>query len=730
MNLFSGLPEEICLHIFSYFSLPELYTVAQVCRDFYRFSKDSSLDLQERFLSLIQREIDRQDYDRAIEVADALLNFDKKCALAYKQRGLCWDYKFETEKAVRDFQLAIETASEPSQQHLYRSYLYLCTKQYQQAYEEVNKAIAAKPDDPRNYHQRAYILFKLPTANKQETQDKELADYEKVLTMSYKRMPIIYNNIGYVYYEKENYEKALEYYSKSIAQCPYHVRAYYNRTTIWEEMHQWQKAIMDYNSILQINPKIYEVYYFRSRCYYHLGEIQKAIEDCRYSVRKNKVYSYPLAFLYSMLLSRGDVDDALNELSGLIEETNKEILIWECFPQDSKDENNTKMSLHSLAEVVERSNRSSSPDHIAKSGAANQMGGSGSSGNVSPNPVRYQITPNPNSVISHGDQQQAPVANINSQSQSHQQQNRNGIINILPTMKLSEFRFTNRERKLQKLKEFRQMLYKLRGELSFLVGDFERSSQDYNELLRLDTRADWAPLLSAMSTHIDNKKVSVATVTFAQPLLRCCQTRASAKQYVASLRKEQPTFTLPDLNDQLYFVTCFAYRFLELFQPYHNNIEILLNFWRWLTRTDEKLLGLRLCYNVPSLLTQLFEFYKKNDGHIPDILLDTFNNFFNAAFSNSNKKDTVALEVFFNFAQEYLGVQTDESTTNAINFHGNNNNVINNAVNNNNNVDEETDVVANDTATHSDVDDVDNANENTVAFNMDAMEDIDTDTGR
>jgi tetratricopeptide (TPR) repeat protein len=100
----------------------------------------------------------------------------------------------------------------------------------------------------------AFILFKLPTTNKQETQDKELADYEKVLTMPYKRMPIIYNvfdylkfsvaiwnprwwseinlliqNIGYVYYEKENYEKALEYYSKSIAQCPYHVRAYYNR---------------------------------------------------------------------------------------------------------------------------------------------------------------------------------------------------------------------------------------------------------------------------------------------------------------------------------------------------------------------------------------------------------------------------------------------------------------------------------------------------------------------
>jgi hypothetical protein len=43
----------------------------------------------------------------------------------------------------------------------------------------------------------AFILFKLPTTNKQETQDKELADYEKVLTMPYKRMPIIYNVLDY-----------------------------------------------------------------------------------------------------------------------------------------------------------------------------------------------------------------------------------------------------------------------------------------------------------------------------------------------------------------------------------------------------------------------------------------------------------------------------------------------------------------------------------------------------
>jgi hypothetical protein len=51
---------------------------------------------------------------------------------------------FQPEKAIRDFQKAVETATEPSQKHLYRSYLYLTNKQYQQAYEGKNNSYKRK----------------------------------------------------------------------------------------------------------------------------------------------------------------------------------------------------------------------------------------------------------------------------------------------------------------------------------------------------------------------------------------------------------------------------------------------------------------------------------------------------------------------------------------------------------------------------------------------------------
>lgn len=38
-----NLPEEIALEILIYLDLPQLYKVSQVCKQFYRFTKDPSL---------------------------------------------------------------------------------------------------------------------------------------------------------------------------------------------------------------------------------------------------------------------------------------------------------------------------------------------------------------------------------------------------------------------------------------------------------------------------------------------------------------------------------------------------------------------------------------------------------------------------------------------------------------------------------------------------------------
>jgi tetratricopeptide (TPR) repeat protein len=135
-----------------------------------------------------------------------------------------------------------------------------------------------------------------------------MKDYNRVLELGYDRLAIIYNNIGYVYYERGHFPDALQNFNKSIELCPHHVRAYYNRSTVWEEVRDWKKAISDYDAILAINPKVYDAYYFRSRCHTRLLNWKEAVKDCLYSLTNNRSHTPSLSHLYQLLLESGDID--------------------------------------------------------------------------------------------------------------------------------------------------------------------------------------------------------------------------------------------------------------------------------------------------------------------------------------------------------------------------------------------------------------------------------------
>jgi len=285
---------------------------------FTRICKDYSLEWEEKFLRLAQIEMDKQAYRKAISILNKLLKLYPSCSTGYKQRGLCWDHEEEPEKSVEDYKMAVQLATNPSQMHRYKSYLQLALKDYSEAYEEVNLALKLNLNDPANFHQHAYVLFKFSRSLGRSSQVQEMQDYEQVLKLGYNRMTVIYNNIGYVYYERGQYETALEYFNKSIELRPYHVRAYYNRSTVWEQLQEWSNAISDYDAILAINPAVHEAYYFRSKCYAMTNK-DAAVRDCLSSLKGNLSHVPSLLLLYELLVENGN----LATLFGHLEEMTK-----------------------------------------------------------------------------------------------------------------------------------------------------------------------------------------------------------------------------------------------------------------------------------------------------------------------------------------------------------------------------------------------------------------------
>lgn len=238
---------------------------------------------------------------------------------------------------MEDFAKAVELASDKAQRHRFKSYLHLARHEFSAAFEEVQQALKLCPDDPTNYHQHAYVLFKLSNSLGRSSQQQEMEAYNKVLELGYDRLSIIYNNIGYVHYERANFPEALKNFNKSVELCPYHVRAYYNRSTIWEEMREWKNAISDYDAILNINSQVYDAYYFRSKCYARLLNREAAIKDCLYSLRNNRSHVPSLNHLYQLFLETGNVSDLLSELDSFEATCREEKTLFSHLLEDKPD---------------------------------------------------------------------------------------------------------------------------------------------------------------------------------------------------------------------------------------------------------------------------------------------------------------------------------------------------------------------------------------------------------
>lgn len=119
-------------------------------------------------------------------------------------------------------------------------------------------------------------------------------------------------------YNEEDYESAIEYFSKSIEKDPDNYVSYHDRGVCKGLLDQHESALMDFSTAIMLNPIKYTAYFYRGNCKASLNDHIGALEDYNKAIQLN-----PNSAEYYGAL--GYYKSTLYDLQGAIQDYSKAI---------------------------------------------------------------------------------------------------------------------------------------------------------------------------------------------------------------------------------------------------------------------------------------------------------------------------------------------------------------------------------------------------------------------
>ncbi|HOY31085.1 MAG TPA: tetratricopeptide repeat protein [Bacteroidales bacterium] len=96
------------------------------------------------------------------------------------------------------------------------------------------------------------------------------------------------NNRGFIYLQREQWDKAVSDFSKAIEIFPGWAITYYNRAVAYEKLGLLDNAIADYTTAIKFDPKYDNAYYNRGLIYGNRGNLEQALSDFTKAIESQK----------------------------------------------------------------------------------------------------------------------------------------------------------------------------------------------------------------------------------------------------------------------------------------------------------------------------------------------------------------------------------------------------------------------------------------------------------
>tara|TARA_B110000459_G_C16624279_1_gene504012 strand:+ start:3662 stop:4699 length:1038 start_codon:yes stop_codon:yes gene_type:complete len=197
------------------------------------------------WLALVSR-----NYKQALDYADAVLKRDVYNAEAYFLKGMIFEDKGDTARAISSYVTAIEQENDYYEAYMQVGLLSFDTEQ-KLGKEFIKNALRVKPESMEALYAYAMVCQESGEYN------ESIETYYKILSIEEFREP--YFNLGFIHQEYlKVYDVAIEHYTSAIRIEPKYIDAYYNRALCYEQLDQPKKAVADLKIALKLNPQYTE----------------------------------------------------------------------------------------------------------------------------------------------------------------------------------------------------------------------------------------------------------------------------------------------------------------------------------------------------------------------------------------------------------------------------------------------------------------------------------------
>lgn len=195
--------------------------------------------------------------------------------------------KNQLEQAVFLFSQCLLVKPEFDKAYANRAIAYSQTKFYNEALNDINKAIALNPQNPDYFYNKSLIFGGL------HNKDSQLVVLDVCLKMAPEHAEANYYK-GLFAYEEGNYDKAISYYSIAIQSKRNYAFAYNDRASAKRTKGDLEGAIIDYEKAITVDSSFVFIYNNLGSAYRVNKSYDKAIQYYTLALKKDPGYMLAL----------------------------------------------------------------------------------------------------------------------------------------------------------------------------------------------------------------------------------------------------------------------------------------------------------------------------------------------------------------------------------------------------------------------------------------------------